>query len=248
MGTDKKKVALVTGAARGLGFEISRQLGEKGYTVYLGARDVVAGQSKATLLNESGIEAYAIELDVGSEASIKKSVNEVSKKVEQLDAFINNAGTFEEEWGTMPSELDLADLKRTFEVNFFGPFLLLRGLTPLIKNSKAGRIVNISSDMGSLEGINDPSSIVYGVMGPAYQSSKVAINSLTALFAKELKDTNCKVNSASPGWCRTDMGTEDAPLSVAEGADTPVWLATLDADGPTGRFFSSTRARGEMEW
>lgn len=243
-----KKVALVTGAARGLGFEISRQLGEKGYVLYLGARDAEAGHRKAESLKEEGIEAHVVELDVGSEESIEKALADVHEKVVHIDAFINNAGTFEEEWGTMPSELELKHLKRTFEVNFFGPFLLLKGLIPLIRKSVAGRIVNISSDMGSLEGINDPDSIVYNVMGPAYQASKVAINSLTALFAKELKDTPHKVNSASPGWCRTDMGTEDAPLSVAEGADTPVWLATLDSSGPTGKFFSATRGRGRMEW
>ena len=242
------KIAMVTGAARGLGFEISRQLGKKGYTVYLGARNPDVADEKVDKLKSEGLDAHAIQLDVGSEASVKKALTDINKKITHLDAFVNNAGTFEEEWGTMPSDLDMKDLKRTFDVNFFGPFLLLKGLTPLLKKSPAGRVVNISSDMGSLEGINDPDSIVYNVMGPAYQASKVALNSLTALFAKELKDTSCKVNSASPGWCRTDMGTEDAPLSVAEGADTPVWLATLDSNGPTGKFFSSTRERGPMEW
>lgn len=245
---ESNKMAFITGGARGLGFEISRQLGLKGYSVFLGARNLDAGKERAEVLKGEGIEAIPIELDVGSEASIEKALAEINKKVNYLDAFVNNAGTFEEEWGTMPSDLALNDLRRTFEVNFFGPFLLLRGVTPLIKQSSAGRIVNISSDMGSLEGINDPGSIVYDVMGPAYQASKVAVNSLTALFAKELKDTPCKVNSASPGWCRTDMGTDDAPLSVEQGADTPVWLATLDEDGPTGKFFSSTRNRGSMEW
>ena len=115
-----------------------------------------------------------------------------------------------------------------------------------MRKSAAPPIVNISSDMASLGNINNPQSVVYGVMGPAYQSSKVAINTLTVLFVKEFKDTNMKVNSASPGWCRTDMGTENAPLSVAEGADTAVWLATLPDDGPTGQFFSAMR-RGAME-
>ena len=243
-----KKIAMVTGAARGLGFEISRQLGEKGYVVYLGSRDLKSGRAKAQSLIDAGIEAQAVELDVGNADSINSATEYLNKELDHLDVFVNNAGTFEEEWGTMPSELDLVDLKRTFDVNFFGPFLLLRSLLPLIRKSEGGRIVNISSDMGSLEGINDPASIVYDVMGPAYQSSKVALNSWTALFAKELKDTPCKVNSASPGWCRTELGTEDAPLSVAEGADTPVWLATLPNDGPTGKFFSSTRKRGRMEW
>ena len=243
-----KKIAFITGGARGLGFEIARQLGHKSYSVFIGVRNTDTAEEKVESLKGEGIEASSIELDVGDETSIERAIKEINKKVSHLDAFVNNAGTFEEEWGTMPSDLSPKDLRRTFDVNFFGPFLLLRGVTPLIKKSDAGRIVNISSDMGSLEGINDPDSIVYNVMGPAYQASKVALNSLTALFAKELKDTPCKVNSASPGWCRTDMGTEDAPLSVEQGADTPVWLATLDKDGPTGKFFSSTRSRGAMEW
>ena len=161
---------------------------------------------------------------------------------------MNNAGTFEEEWGTMPSALPVKEMRDTFDANFFGPFEIIREFFPLMLKSPAPRIVNISSDMGSLGNINNRESIVYGVMGPAYQSSKVAINALTTLFAKEVIDTNFKVNSASPGWCRTDMGTDDAPLSVAEGASTAVMLATLPDDGPTGEFFSSTRNGEGMEW
>jgi NAD(P)-dependent dehydrogenase (short-subunit alcohol dehydrogenase family) len=242
------RTALVTGGNRGLGYEICRQLGERGHIVFLGSRDLARGEAAADRLREAGIDARALRLDATDEASIAAAVATVASQVPALDVLVNNGGTFVEAWGTMPSALTLAELRETFETNFFGAFQVLREFVPLIRKSRAARIVNISSDMGSLGNINNPESIVYAVMGPAYQSSKVAINALTTLFAKEFKDTNIKVNSASPGWCRTDMGGDAAPLSPAEGADTIVWLATLPDDGPSGQFFSATRKRGAMEW
>lgn len=244
----QKKTALITGAGRGLGFEICLQLGKLGHKIVLGVRDPSALDTQITYFEKEQIEYTTLKLDMGEISSIELAVENLKKEISCLDVLVNNAGTFEEDWGTLPSELDFTDLKRTFDVNFFGPYRLTQLLVPLIKKSPQGRIVNISSDMGSLEGINDPNSLVYEVMGPAYQASKVSINSITALFAKELRDTNCKVNSASPGWCKTDMGTDSAPLTVAKGAATPVWLATLPNDGPTGKFFSSTRDKGRMEW
>lgn len=243
-----QRTAFVTGANRGLGLEICRQLGLKGYTVFIGARAADRGSAAANTLHALGIDARAVQIDVADSASIARAVASVAGQVGALDVLVNNGGTFVEAWGTMPSALSVDEMRRTFDTNFFGAFEVIREFMPLLRRSTAARIVNISSDMGSLANINNPASLVYDVMGPAYQSSKVAINALTTLFAKEFKDTNVKVNSASPGWCRTDMGTEDAPLSVAEGADTAVWLATLPDDGPTGQFFSSTRARGTMEW
>ena len=244
----QKKTALITGAGRGLGFEICLQFGKLGHKIVLGVRDPSVLDTQITYFEKEQIEYTTLKLDMGEISSIELAVENLKKEISCLDVLVNNAGTFEEDWGTLPSELDFTDLKRTFDVNFFGPYRLTQLLLPLIKNSPRGRIVNISSDMGSLEGINDPNSLVYEVMGPAYQASKVSINSITALFAKELRDTNCKVNSASPGWCQTDMGTDSAPLTVEEGAATPVWLATLPDDGPTGKFFSATRDKGRMEW
>ncbi len=243
-----QRVAIVTGANRGLGFEICRQLGQKKHTVIVAARDPAKGEAAAERLRAEGIDAHALRLDAADSSSIADAVRQVSERFGRLDVLVNNAGTFVEAWGTMPSALTVAEMRETFDTNFFGPFEILREFMPLLRKSPAARIVNISSDMGSLGNINNRESLVYSVMGPAYQASKVAINALTTLFAKEFADTNVKVNSASPGWARTDMGTEDAPLSVAEGADTAVWLATLPDDGPTGGFFSSTRRRGAMEW
>jgi len=247
--TDSNRSAFVTGANRGLGLEICRQLGQKGYTIFLGCRDIEKGKEATSKLMTLGItEVTPILLDATDSGSIAVAVEAISNTVNCLDVLVNNAGTFEEEWGTMPSALTVKEMRDTFDANFFGPFEIIREFFPLMCKSPAPRIVNISSDMGSLSNINNRESIVYGVMGPAYQSSKVAINALTTLFAKEVIDTNFKVNSASPGWCRTDMGTDDAPLSVAEGASTAVMLATLPDDGPTGEFFSSTRNGNEMEW
>jgi NAD(P)-dependent dehydrogenase (short-subunit alcohol dehydrogenase family) len=153
-----------------------------------------------------------------------------------------------ESWGTLPGDITLEQMRATFEVNFFGLFEMTRACLPLLQKSEAGRIVNMSSDMASLGTIDDPESVVYEVWAPAYQASKSAVNALTVLFAKQLKQTNIKVNSASPGWARTAMGGDEAPLSAAEGADTAVWLATLPDDGPSGAFFSASRSRGAMEW
>ncbi|MCZ6892862.1 MAG: SDR family oxidoreductase [Gammaproteobacteria bacterium] len=242
------RIALVTGANRGLGFEICRQLGGQGHTVIVASRDPDKGEAAAEKLRAEGIDAHALQLDVADSASIVAATDTVAKQFGVLDVLVNNAGTFVEEWGTLPSAVTVAQMRETFDTNFFGPLEVLREFIPLMRKSKAGRVVNVSSDMGSLANINNPESIVYDVMGPAYQASKVAINALTTLFAKEFKDTNFKVNSSSPGWSRTDMGGEEAPLSPAEGADTAVWLATLPDDGPTGGFFSATRERGAMEW
>lgn len=242
------RIVLVTGANRGLGFEICRQLGTQGHTTLVAARDTAKGEAAAEKLRSEGIDAHAVTLDAADSASIRAAVAHVQKQFGVLDVLVNNAGTFVEAWGTMPSALTVAEMRETFDTNFFGPFEILREFLPLLRKSAAARIVNISSDMGSLGNINNPESPVFSIMGPAYQASKVAINALTTLFAKEFRDSNMKVNSASPGWTRTDMGTEDAPLSVAEGADTAVWLATLPDDGPSGEFFSSTRSRGAMEW
>lgn len=245
---EERRIALVTGANRGLGLEIARQLGQRGYRVLVAARDAARGAAAAATLSGEGLDAEALALDAADSSSIGAAAAAVADRFGVLDVLVNNAGTFVEEWGTMPSALTVAQMRETFDTNFFGPFEIIREFTPLLCKSAGARVVNIASDMGSLANINNPESHVYEVMGPAYQASKVAINALTVLFAKEFRDTNVKVNSASPGWARTDMGTDDAPLSVAEGADTPVWLATLPEDGPSGGFFSATRQRGAMEW
>lgn len=243
-----KRVALVTGANRGLGLEISRQLASKGHTVIMGSRDLAKCEAAAENLREGEAEVHVVPIDVGDAANIAAAVKTIGDRFGVLDVLVNNAGVLLEAWGTLPSDITLEQMRATFEVNFFGVFEMTRACLPLLRKSRAARIVNLSTDMASLGTLDDPKSVVYEVWAPAYQASKVGVNALTALFAKELKHTNIKVNSASPGWARTAMGGKEAPLSAAEGADTAVWLATLPDDGPSGAFFSSSRSRGAIEW
>ena len=243
-----KRIALVSGANRGLGLEISRQLVAQGYAVIMGSRDITLGEAAAETLRDRETELHVVRLDVTDPTSIAAAVNTIDERFGVLDVLVNNAGVLMESWGTLPSEITLEQMRATFEVNYFGLFEMTRACLPLLRKSTAGRIVNMSSDMASIGTIDDPNSVVYAVWAPAYQASKSAVNALTVLFAKQLKDTGIKVNSASPGWARTAMGGDEAPLSAAEGADTAVWLATLPDDGPSGAFFSSSRSRGAMEW
>lgn len=234
------RIALVTGANRGLGFEISRQLGRKGVIVIAGARDGPDASNTVERLKNEGIDAHSVILDVTARSALDVLPTLLDDQFGGLDILVNNAGV-QLDAGVNPSELDPEILRTTFEINVFGAFAVTQVLLPMIRRSSFGRIVNMASSLGSLAGIGNPTSPFYQVVCPAYQASKVALNALTVLFAKELKDTSIKVNSACPGWVRTDLGTGRAPLSVEEGADTPVWLATLPADGPTGGFFNSRK-------
>lgn len=239
--------ALITGANRGLGLEISRQLGKRGYDIVLGCRDADKGaQAKAELASE-GIDADVLVIDVGDPASIAAACETFSARHEQLDVLVNNAGILND-FGEHASELPVARLRESFETNFFGAFETTQRFLPLLRKSKSGRIVNMSSDLGSLQAMDDPAGAQYYVLAPGYRASKCALNVLTLVFAKELAGTGIKVNSASPGVSRTDMGGADAPLSVEQGAATAVWLATLDDDGPSGEFFSATLNGQRHPW
>ena len=241
------KTALVTGANRGLGLEISKQLGEKGLHVILGCRTFEKAQATAASLEQRGLSVEPLEIDVSNPASIQSAVDTVRKKHEVLDVLVNNAGVLLD-YGTPISELSVDNLRDSFETNFFGAFETTRAFLPLIKKSAAGRIVNMSSDLGSLSAMTDANSQQFGVVAPGYRASKCALNTLTIQFANELTGTNIKINSASPGVARTDMGGENAPFSIAEGAAPAVWLATLDDDGPTGGFFSQTLGGDKHDW
>ncbi|MUG97273.1 SDR family NAD(P)-dependent oxidoreductase [Scytonema sp. UIC 10036] len=235
-----KKIALVTGANKGLGFEISRQLATTGLTVLIGARDENKGAEAAEKLQAQGFDVQSIKLNVSDISSIATAAKNIEERFGKLDILINNAGVLHD-GGVNPSDLDVKVFKETFETNVFGAFAVLQAMLPLIRKSNAGRIVNISSTLGSLTDTLDPNSHYFQYRGLAYQASKTALNAITVQFAKELADTPIKVNSACPGWLQTDMGSADAPGTVEEGADTPVWLATLPEDGPTGGFFNSRK-------
>jgi NAD(P)-dependent dehydrogenase (short-subunit alcohol dehydrogenase family) len=232
------KVALITGAHKGIGFEIARQLAKQGVHVLIGARTQAKADSAAKQIAAEGGRASGVALDVTSASDIETAKTMIEQRFGKLDIVVNNAGVFLDR-GVAPSELSEDLLRETFDVNFFGAFAVIRAMIPLLEKSTAGRVVNISSTLGSLTNAGDRSSPYYGTTALAYQASKAALNALTVLFAKELSGTSIKVNSACPGWVRTDMGGEAAPLSVEQGADSPRWLATLGDDGPTGGFFNS---------
>lgn len=236
-----KKIALVTGANKGLGFEISRQLGKLGMTVILGSRDKKRGLAAAEKLKVEGIDAHSLIIDVSHEPSVDRAAGFIGQEYGRLDILVNNAGIMEEKSFT-PSTLPHDILHDVFDTNFFGVVSVTQAMVPLLKKSEAGRVVNISSSLGSLSLQSDPAGPFADFKFLAYDSSKAALNALTIHFAHELRGTPIKVNSACPGWVKTDMGGADAPGTVESGAETPVWLATLPADGPSGGFFNSLQA------
>jgi NAD(P)-dependent dehydrogenase (short-subunit alcohol dehydrogenase family) len=235
---NEKKIALITGANKGLGFEMARQLAKTGTTVVVGARDSQKGEAAAEKLRGEGYDAQFLKLDVNKNEDHAAAAEWLQKKFGRLDILINNAGISAEELGSGTTSKTTADvLHRTFETNFFAPVALTQTLLPLLQKSEAGRIVNMSSILGSQTLHADPKSPIYGFKALAYDASKAALNSFTIHLAYELKDTKIKVNSAHPGWVKTDMGTDAAPMEIPEGGKTGVALASLGEDGPTGGFF-----------
>lgn len=236
MTTTEKRVALVTGANRGIGFEISRQLAIEDFAVVLSARDEKKATKAQRLLLEQGLDAHATLLDVTDAVSIQAGVSRIEDTFGRLDVLINNAGILID--GEIQiAELGLALLQNTLETNAFGPLLLSQATVPLMKKNRYGRIVNMSSTLGALTDIANPDSAHAEVQAPAYRMSKTLLNAVTVLLAMDLRGTNILVNSVCPGWVRTDMGGPQAPVSPEEAASGPVWLATLPDDGPTGGFF-----------
>ncbi|PKN24019.1 MAG: short-chain dehydrogenase [Deltaproteobacteria bacterium HGW-Deltaproteobacteria-22] len=224
-------VALITGANKGLGFEIARQLGRQGLCVVLGARDLEKGDAAASVLRSEGCDAHAVQLDVAREQDVQALPAFFTGKFGRLDVLVNNAGVAE--WALD----DLDSFRRTFEPNLFGVVATTYALLQLIKESPAGRIVNQSSQLGSLTSITKHPEMFGGFVVPAYTASKAALNGFTVALALKLGSTRVKVNSAHPGWARTELGGDAAPMTAEAGARTAVRLATLPDDGPTGRFF-----------
>lgn len=237
----KEKVAFITGGNRGLGFETARELGQKGVKVVIGARDAAKGQEAVTKLAKLGVEAQALEFDVTNPADYKKAYTYFEKNFGRLDILVNNAGVMLDTASPteVASTLSLSSqkLRDTFEANFFAPVALTQVLVPLLKKSEGGRIVNLSSILGSLSLHADPKSPIYAMKHFAYDASKTALNAFTINLAYELRDTKIKVNSAHPGWVKTDMGGPDATLDLHEGGKTSAQLALLPDNGATGGFF-----------
>lgn len=234
---EENKVALVTGANKGIGLETARQLGKLGITVVLGTRDTAKGVAAAAKLQAEGIDAQALTLDVTKAKDRDAAVKFFQEKFGKLDILVNNAGIADEGWGKNTTSSTSAEtLEKTFATNFFAPVALTQALLPLLRKSPAGRIVNLSSILGSLTLHSDPKSPIYNSKAFAYDASKSALNAFTIHLAHELQGTHIKVNSAHPGWVKTDMGTDAAPMEIVDGAKTSVALATLPEDGQTGSY------------
>ena len=234
------RVALVTGSNRGIGLEIVRQLARLGVVAAIATRDAGKGMEAARTLGSGGLEAPFVTLDVTEPATIRAAVDELMHLFGRIDILVNNAGILRDGpssgFGSV-AETPEAIVRQTLETNVVGPLLVLQAVVPHMRAQGYGRVVNLSSGLGQLSDM--------GGGWPSYRMSKAALNALTRAAASELVHSNIKVNAACPGWVNTDMGGPDAPRTVEQGADTPVWLATLDDDGPTGGFF---RDRKPIAW
>ena len=235
----KNKVALITGANKGLGLEMSRQLGQHGLTILIAARNLDQAKTAASHLENEGIIAHPIALDITDSTQIESAVQQISDSFGKLDVLINNAGVFlDGDWLTSnASSISIDIIRQTFNTNFFGLVELTQRVLPLILNSPSGRIVNMSSIEGSLTLHADPDSLIYDSKPFAYNASKAVVNSFTIHLAHELRNTPVKINSAHPGWVKTELGGEGAMMDITSGAKTGVELAILPNDGPSGGFF-----------
>jgi NAD(P)-dependent dehydrogenase (short-subunit alcohol dehydrogenase family) len=237
-----QKIAFITGGNRGLGFQTALELKDGGVKVVIGSRDLGQGKEAVKKLRAAGVDADVLQFDITKPADFNAAYDYFDSKYGRLDILVNNAGiaggTFP---GTGPehsaSEVPLDLLRRVFETNFFAQVALTNALLPLLKKSDAGRIVNLSSILGSLTLQADPNSPIYNAKSFAYDASKTALNAFTVHLAYELRDTKIKVNSAHPGWVKTDMGGEQAPMELSEGGKTSAALATLPDGGPSGGYF-----------
>lgn len=237
------KIALITGANKGIGLEIARQLGKQGITVLLSVRDENRGREAAQKLQDEGIDAHVVQLDVTNQDTINAAASRIESEFGKLDILVNNAGIAID--SVPPSQLDIEILRRTYDTNVFGVFAVTKAMLPLLRKSDAGRIVNMSSGLASLAQNSDPNWEYAQVKLLAYNSSKTALNAMTVQFAYELRDTPIKVNSADPGYVATDINDHRGTRTVQQGATAPVRLATLPADGPTGGFFDEN---GVVPW
>lgn len=240
MTTQNQKVALITGANKGLGLEAARRLGLEGFTVLIGARGLEKANSAVEQLKAQGVaDALPVLLDVTDEAQVQAAAAMIQEKFGKLDVLINNAGIqIEGGWGTNTVLTgSLEEWRQTFETNVFGLLAVTQATMELLRAAPAARIVNVSSVLGSLTLHAKPNNPMRMVKPAAYDASKAAVNAITIHLAQALEGTAIKVNSAHPGWVKTDLGTDAAPLSVEEGAQTLVQLALLGEDGPQGGFF-----------
>lgn len=239
MSASQQRIAFITGANRGIGLETAKKLGEQGIKVIIGARDTAKGQQAVTELKAAGVDAEYLHYDAALANSPQAVAETMESRFGKLDILINNAGILKEELIGQNNTLtvDQSTLKTTFEANFFAVIALTQALLPLLQRSPAARIVNLSSILGSQTLHSTPNSPIDVAKGLAYNASKTALNMFTIHLAHALKDSHIKVNSAHPGWVKTELGGANAPMEISDSWKTSVRLATLDDNGPTGGYF-----------
>ena len=242
--TATRRIALVTGANKGIGLEIARQLAQAGVCVLIGARDAARGEAAVKDLSSQGLPATFIQLDLVNEASIAAAAATISDQHGRLDILVNNAGIVDGDDGG-PSRASLHAVRRVFETNFFGTLALTQAMLPLLRKSPAARIVNLSSALGSLAGNGDPSSPYYSARLMGYNASKAALNMLTIQLSEEFRGSPHVVNSVSPGYVKTDLTGNSGFLTPEQAARAPVKFALLADDAVSGRF---VKADGEIAW
>jgi NAD(P)-dependent dehydrogenase (short-subunit alcohol dehydrogenase family) len=230
------KLALVTGANKGIGLEVCRQLAGQGWKVLLTARNEQAGEAACAKLRDEGGDVLFHPLEVTDPEAIERLRAYVEREFGRLDVLVNNAGVSPEQ-GKVSSQVDMATVREVMEVNLFAPWMLSLAFIPMMKKAGGGRIIMVSTGKASFTKL--------AADYPAYRVSKAALNALTVVLADELRDSNIQVNAVTPGWVRTHLGGIHAPRSVEEGAMGTVWLATQEGAGPTGRFF---RDQEEFPW
>jgi NAD(P)-dependent dehydrogenase (short-subunit alcohol dehydrogenase family) len=250
------KTALVTGANKGIGFETARQLGSQGMTVLVGARDEERGRAAESALREDGVDARFVQLDVTDPKSIQRAAEWIRAEFGRLDVLVNNAGTATvARRGCPPSQTSLEDMRAVYEINVLGVVAVTNAMLPLLRRAEAARIVNVSSEVGSITSQTNPGSPLRQMPASIqYPSSKAALNMITAMYAKELHDTPIKVNAANPGYTDTDFNDHRGFRTATEGAEPGVHLATLPDDGPSGILWGhlwttdSEGGYGQLAW
>lgn len=224
-----KRIAVVTGALKGLGLQTAKDLARQDFSVVLTGRDEIRGKTLQEQLHREGLKLNFHFLDVGSPDSVEDFSQRVQREYGQVDVLINNAGIYPHEREDGETAALVEGIEKAFQVNALGPYLLCRRIVPLMLKNNYGRVVNVSSGMGQLSEMNAGS--------PGYRLSKVALNAVTCMFADQAKGRNVLINSVCPGWVKTDMGGSGAPRTLEQGAAGIVWAATLPEDGPNGGFF-----------
>ena len=240
----ESKTALVTGANKGIGYEIARGLAKQGMTVLLGCRDLSRAQAAAAKLVREGLAPVPILLDVTRTETIRAVAAHIEGAYGKLDVLVNNAG-IAAEWQAKPSQADMALVRQVYETNVFGVMALTQALVPMLLRSPAGRIVNVSSSLGSLALTGDPASPLAQFLALGYNSSKSALNAVTVQFANELRGTPVKVNAVCPGYVATDINNNSGPRTPEQGAAIAIKMATIPEDGPTGGYFED---EGRVPW